>query len=218
MKILRGGKNVKKKKKWIKWTILIVIVALAACWLLFFSKTTQSAAYTKMQTVQGDMMTYYNFDGVVHAKRMQTVAATSADRVKTVYVSQNQMVSEGDKLYKTENGETVRAGIDGEITGLFVSEGSVVSAGEVTAQIIDMSDLEVRLNVDEYDVGAIVPGMPGTIAPTSYSSTLSRTSRSDMSMICAVTSPAETTLPSLTNRPVISPSMPARTVSPFSVL
>ena len=153
----------KKKKKWLVRVILLLAFALIACWLLFFSKTTQSAAYKEMQTVQGSLTTYYNFDGTVHAKRMQTIAASAADTVKTVYVRQNEAVKEGDKLYKTEGGETVRAGIDGEVTGLYVTPGDVIAAGKTTVQIIDMDDLEVHLNVDEYDVQAIVPGAPAEI-------------------------------------------------------
>lgn len=45
----------------------------------------------------------------------------------------------------------------GEVTGLYIEEGSVVSAGETTAQIIDMSSLEAELKVDEYDVAAVTP-------------------------------------------------------------
>ncbi|MBR5225930.1 MAG: HlyD family efflux transporter periplasmic adaptor subunit [Clostridia bacterium] len=153
----------KKKKKWLLRGILLLAFALIACWLLFFSRTTQSAAYNEVITTQGSLTTYYNFDGVVHAKRRQTIAASAADTIKTVYVSQNQQVKEGDKLYKTEGGETIRAGIDGEVTGLYVTAGGVLAAGETTVQIIDMSDLEVRLNVDEYDVQAIVPGAPAEI-------------------------------------------------------
>lgn len=155
--------DVKKKRKWLRRVILLLVLALVGGWMLLVSRSTQSAAYTQMQSTQGDLTTYYNFDGVVYAKRMQTIAASAADTVKTVYVIQNQQVSEGDKLYKTESGDTVRAGIDGEITGLFVTEGDVVAVGETTAQIIDMDDLEVRLNVDEYDVQAIVPGTAAQI-------------------------------------------------------
>lgn len=171
----KEAKYVKKKRKWLLWVVLLLIVVLVACWLLFFSKTTQSAAYTRMQATQGDLTTYYNFDGVVHAKRMQTISASAADTVKTVYVSQNQQVSEGDKLYKTEGGETVRAGIDGEVTGLYVTVGDVVAAGETTAQLIDMSDLEVQLNVDEYDVRAIVPGADAQVTVLALDRALSGT-------------------------------------------
>lgn len=152
----------KRKKKWLRWVIVLLVSAAIGC-ALMLSRSTQSAAYTQMQSVQGNLVTYYNFDGVVHAKRMQTITASAPDTVKTIYVSQNQQVNEGDKLYKTEGGETVRAGIDGEVTGLYVTKGDVIAAGETTAQIIDMDDLEVQLNVDEYDVKAIVPGTAAEI-------------------------------------------------------
>ena len=158
--------GVKKKNKWLKrlkWVLVLAVLALGAVWFGFFSNSTKSAAYNEMTTTMGSLTTYYNFDGVVYAKRMQTITASAPDTVKTVYVKQNAQVKEGDKLYKTEGGETVRAGIDGEITGLYVTPGDVIAAGKTTAQIIDMDDLEVRLNVDEYDVRAIVPGAQAEI-------------------------------------------------------
>lgn len=172
---LQGGISVKKRRKWLKWVILALVVLAVAAWFGVFSKATQSAAYNEVQTTMGSLTTYYNFDGVVHAKRTQTIAASAPDTVKTVYVEQNQQVEEGDKLYKTEGGETVRAGIDGEVTGLFVTQGSVLAAGEKAVQIIDMSDLEVRLNVDEYDVQAIVPGAPAEITVLAMDSVFSGT-------------------------------------------
>ena len=156
----------KKKNKvwrWIKWLLVLAVLALLAGGFILFSSSTQSATYKEMTTTMGSLTTYYNFDGVVYAKRTQTIAASAPDTVKTVYVAQNAQVEEGDKLYKTEGGETVRAGIDGEITGLYVTPGDVIAAGEMTVQIIDMDDLEVRLNVDEYDVRAIVPGAQAEI-------------------------------------------------------
>ncbi len=153
----------KKKRKWIFLAILILLAGAVAGWLLLVPKAATSAAYKKVQVTQGDLTTYYNFDGVVYAKKTQTVSAGAADIVKTVYVTQNQQVKKDDKLYKTEGGITVRADIAGEVTGLYVAEGDVIAAGEKTVEIIDMDDLEVRVNVDEYDVGAIVPGAPAQV-------------------------------------------------------
>lgn len=150
----------KKKRKWIKWVILAVIVLLVAMWLILVNRTSESVAYSQMTAQQGDLTTYYNFDGIVHAKRSQTITAQAADTVKTVYVAQNAQVKKDDRLYKTESGLTVRAGIDGEVTGLYVHEGDVIAAGEKTAEIMDLDDLEVRLSVDEYDVAAMIPGTP----------------------------------------------------------
>ena len=150
----------KKKRKWIKWVILAAIVLLVAMWLILVNRTSESIAYSQMTAQQGDLTTYFNFDGIVHAKRSQTITAQAADTVKTVYVAQNAQVKKDDRLYKTESGLTVRAGIDGEVTGLYVHEGDVIAAGEKTAEIMDLDDLEVRLSVDEYDVAAMIPGTP----------------------------------------------------------
>ena len=150
----------KKKRKWIKWVILAAIVLLVAMWLILVNRTSESVAYSQMTAQQGDLTTYFNFDGIVHAKRSQTITAQAADTVKTVYVAQNAQVKKDDRLYKTESGLTVRAGIDGEVTGLYVHEGDVIAAGEKTAEIMDLDDLEVRLSVDEYDVAAMIPGTP----------------------------------------------------------
>ena len=154
----------KKKKKWLKWVIILAIAAVFAAWLMMFSKGTQSAVYTDVQAVTGNLETYYNFDGLVKAKRTQTITSAQAGTVRTVYVRQNEQVKKGAKLYRLDDGETVQADMDGEVTGLYIEEGSVVSAGETTAQIIDMSSLEVELKVDEYDVAAVTPGMPVQIS------------------------------------------------------
>lgn len=150
----------KKKRKWIKWVILAAVVLLIVAWMMLFNKTSESIAYSQMTAQQGDLTTYFNFDGTVRAKRSQTIAAQAADTVKTVYVAQNAQVKKDDRLYKTESGLTVRAGIDGEVTGLYVHEGDVIAAGEKTAEIMDLDGLEVRLSVDEYDVAAMTPGTP----------------------------------------------------------
>ena len=150
----------KKKRKWIKWVILAAVVLLIVAWMMLFNKTSESIAYSQMTAQQGDLTTYFNFDGTVRAKRSQTITAQAADTVKTVYVAQNAQVKKDDRLYKTESGLTVRAGIDGEVTGLYVHEGDVIAAEEKTAEIMDLDDLEVRLSVDEYDVAAIIPGTP----------------------------------------------------------
>ncbi len=154
----------KKKKKWLKWVIVLAIAVVFAAWLMIFSKGTQSAVYTDVQAVTGDLETYYNFDGLVKAKHTQTITSAQAGTVRTVYVRQNEQVKKGAKLYRLDDGETVQADMAGEVTGLYIEEGSVVSAGETTAQIIDMSSLEAELKVDEYDVAAVTPGMPVQIS------------------------------------------------------
>lgn len=82
----------KKKKKWLKWVIVLAIAVVFAAWLMIFSKGTQSAVYTDVQAVTGDLETYYNFDGLVKAKHTQTITSAQAGTVRTVYVRQNEQV------------------------------------------------------------------------------------------------------------------------------
>ena len=148
----------RKKRKWIKWVILLLVLAAAVVGYTKLSGRTQSTGYREESVTSGSLTTYYNFDGLVHAPGVQTITAGASDKVERVYVTQNQMVKDGDRLYATQSGGVVRADMDGELTGLYVGVGDVLCAGQTTAQIIDMSRLEVRLNVDEYDVGAVTPG------------------------------------------------------------
>lgn len=147
-----------KRKKWIKWAILLAAAAAAAVWLGLMGGKGDAAAYNETVVQLGSLTTYYHFDGVVHAKRSQTITAQAADTVRSVYVVQNQQVRKGDRLYRTDGGETVKAEIDGEVTGLYIYEGDVIAAGAKTAEIIDLENLEVQLSVDEYDVGAMTKG------------------------------------------------------------
>lgn len=155
--------RVKKKRKWLRWVILLVIAAVVGVFIYSMSETTQSVAYNQYPVTSGDLTTYYNFDGLVKAGRMQTITAAGADTVKTVYAQQNSVVKEGDRICRLESGETIRADIDGEVTNLPISEGDVIAAGSVLCEIIDMTRLEVELNVDEYDVGAVKPGVEAQI-------------------------------------------------------
>lgn len=148
----------KRKRKWIKWAVLAVVVLAIAGWLWAVSKTSQEVAYTQVPVTTGSITTYYNFDGLVRAGRVQTVNAGAAGTVRTVYVSENQQVKKGDRLYRMEDGTTVEADIAGEVTSLPIAAGDVVTAGQKTCEIIDMSRLKVELSVDEYDVGAVTPG------------------------------------------------------------
>ena len=151
-----------KKKKWIKWLILLLI-AIAAVVGVSTQKGTKTASYTEVSAQKGDLTTYYNFDGLVYAAREQTLISNASGTVETVYVVQNQKVEKGDQIYRLAGRGVVKADIDGEVTGLYIAEDDYITAGSVVVKITDMDRLEVRLDVDEYDVHAMTPGTPASI-------------------------------------------------------
>lgn len=151
-----------KKKKWIKWLILLLI-AIAAVVGVSAQKGTKTASYTEVSAQKGDLTTYYNFDGLVYAAREQTLISNASGTVETVYVVQNQKVEKGDQIYRLAGRGVVKADIDGEVTGLYIAEDDYITAGSVVVKITDMDRLEARLEVDEYDVHAMTPGTPASI-------------------------------------------------------
>ena len=154
----------KKKRKWIKWVVLAIIALAVILWLVLLNSASREIAYTEMPVTIGDVETYYNFDGLVHAPHTQTLVSPAADTVSAVYVRQNQRVEAGDRILKLKGGEVIKADIGGEVTSLGVAKDDAVTAGQALCQIIDMDRLEIRLNVDEYDVGAVTPGAQAEVA------------------------------------------------------
>ena len=191
----------KKKRKWIKWVILAILALVVVLWLLLMGSASKEIAYTEMPVTVGDVETYYNFDGLVHAPHTQTLVSPTADTVAAVYVQQNQQVKAGDRILKLKGGEVVKADIGGEVTSLNVAKDDAVTAGQALCQIIDMDRLEIRLNVDEYDVGAVTPGTQAEVTvlatETTYTGTVTAldkngTASGDLSYYTATVALSET--------------------------
>ena len=165
-----------KKKRPVKWIVLIVVVlALAAGTLM---RPSEGAMYAEAQVTRGDISTTYSFTGSLEATRTQTVAATAPDRVKDVYVSVNQTVEKGDRLLRLAGGEVMKADMDGEIISLSVEEDDMVAAGSVLAVVMDIGRMEAKVSVDEYDAEAIEPGREVSVTVNALDETVNGTIKS----------------------------------------
>lgn len=165
-----------KKKRALRWIILLLIVLAAVGWM--FLKPDTNAAYSQTQVTTGDIRTTYSFTGSIVAPRSQTAAAGMPAKIKEVYVEANQMVEEGDRLIKLDSGETVRAEIDGEVALLNVRKDDLVNAGSVLAVIMDTDLLEAEILVDEYDVDAIELGKEVSVTVNALGETCTGTIKS----------------------------------------
>lgn len=134
---------------------LVLVLALAAVWLVLRPREEVSESTT---AYRGTIETYYNFEGSVTAPGQQIISAAAPDTVREVYVSPNAQVKKDDRLLKLENGGVVRADRAGEVTGLFVRAEDTVSAGQTLLHIVDLTQLEMEVKVDEYDIPAIELG------------------------------------------------------------
>lgn len=144
----------KKKRKWLLIVLALAIVIVAGAALL----SPRGEAFSTVTAYKGSIETYYNFEGNVTAPGQQTITASAPDTVREVYVQANAQVQKDDRLFKLENGGTVRADRAGEVTSLSVHADDTVTAGQTLAQIVDLDRLEMQVKVDEYDISAIELG------------------------------------------------------------
>lgn len=175
--VIMGGYPMKaKKRKPIKWVILLVVVlALAAGALM---RPTDASLYAETQVTRGEISTTYSFTGSLSATRSQTVAAVTVDRVKDVYVEANAKVEEGDRLVRLSTGEVIKAEIDGEVVSLNVEEDDPVAAGSVLMVIMDVDRMEAKISIDEYDAEAIELGREVSVTVNALDETVPGTIRS----------------------------------------
>ncbi|MFZ3220006.1 MAG: biotin/lipoyl-binding protein, partial [Rhodoferax sp.] len=117
-------------KRWLKWIVIGVVVALLAAGVLraLSARKTQKAALEAQQVAQ---------------KTQATVELTPADLlvVKTLDLSQGLAIS---GPLKAVNSAVVKARVAGELQGLTVREGDVVKAGQVIARV-ESTEFQARV-------------------------------------------------------------------------
>jgi multidrug efflux pump subunit AcrA (membrane-fusion protein) len=141
-----------------KWILLCLAAAAIAEFAAVFLLRPAPAAYDSVQARLGGITTYYTFSGNVRAKKRQTVVSGRMMQIADVHVSEGDRVAEGDALLTSTDGETIAAKISGEVSEIRVESGDQVISGKTLMQIIDSSRLEIRVNVDEYDLPALKVG------------------------------------------------------------
>jgi HlyD family secretion protein len=86
-----------------------------------------------------------------------------------------QDVKAGDKLIRLSNGETLEANFDGKVNLLNVEKGDSVSMGQELIQIVDFTNMQVTMRVDEYDIAAIAVGQECRVTVTALGTTFNST-------------------------------------------
>lgn len=100
------------------------------------------------------------------AKEQRKLAlSSSSNSIDNAKISADQTVTRMGLDDALENIEkcTVVASVDGTVTAVYVTEGESNAVGNMLFVIEDLSDLELKTTVKEYDVGLLSVGMPVTI-------------------------------------------------------
>ncbi|MCY8235211.1 efflux RND transporter periplasmic adaptor subunit [Priestia endophytica] len=125
-------------KKWIIGSVLVATVG-GGSWFFLHNEEQPQMATASVQTStvrKGDLEVNVTGSGSVTTITDQDVtAANTLLGVKSVSVVSGESVSKGDTLLIFENGETITAPFDGEITAVKVTSASSVSEGTILLRI-----------------------------------------------------------------------------------
>ncbi|AET66319.1 hypothetical protein Desor_0624 [Desulfosporosinus orientis DSM 765] len=123
----------------------------------------QKINYTEVKPVIGELSTNYSFSGSVEAKNRQTVLADKTMQINEIKVQEGEQVTPDTDLMITTMGEKMRPEISGEVTTIYTEENAQLMPGSKLADIVDYSDLQLKVQVDEYDLAAVSKDKEATI-------------------------------------------------------
>lgn len=144
----------KTKRRIVIGIITIAVVSIVAALILRPVPVSYESATAKV----GDITTYYSFSGNVETKNRQTVTAEKVMQISDIQVADGELVEEGTVLFKTTFGDSIKSKISGEIASLNVEENAQVMAGAKLLEVVDYSNLEINVKVDESDIAALATG------------------------------------------------------------
>lgn len=170
-------KKRKNRKKW-PWIILLILIA-ALVWFFLSLGSRVAGSYEAETAQRRDIATYYSFSGNLTPITDKIQTAKDTLKVKEVYVKEGEVVVAGQPLLRGVDGTRVLAQESGTIEALYVDPDDQLQAGTQIAQIVDYDTLEITVDVDEYDIGALSTGKQGTV----YLNALNRNATGQVSEI-----------------------------------
>lgn len=150
----------KKRRGWIVTLIVLAAVVVAATVLLNGSRGVQ---YAEATATMGDITTYFSFSGSIDVNSSLTVTAPADATVSEVYVRANSVVPKNARLMRLSDGSVIKTDIAGEVTALDVVPDGAVKAGDMLAEIMDLSTMKATFQVDEFDISAVEIGKTALI-------------------------------------------------------
>lgn len=148
-----------KKKSKVGRIIGVSIVLVLAVLIAFPMLSANTAsAYSEITAKKGNIETYYTFSGNVESKNTQNVLADKIMQISEIEVKEGQKVKKDSVLFKTTQGEEIKAKVAGTVSAIHVEEDDAVMTGSPLCEIIDFDHLQITIKVDEYDLSSVSIG------------------------------------------------------------
>ncbi|KNZ43065.1 efflux RND transporter periplasmic adaptor subunit [Acetobacterium bakii] len=141
--------------------VVIVIGGLLGFQLLGNQPDDQFSAY---QPAIENIVNDNRFTGVIESQSREEIMAAGSQEIYEFYVSEGDLVEEDTDLYETSAGEVISATVSGEVAEIYFEEDDTVPAGAKVMDIVDYTNLQVSIKVDEYQLSSIAVGSPVTIS------------------------------------------------------
>ena len=165
---MRKNRPAGKKRRILRRVLALAVIAAAGAlaWnvLAPMMSDQQTPRYTGFTVTRGDIATEKSFSATISVKNSQTITnTTGAAAIRELYVAAGQEVKKGDKLMKLDNGTVLEAGLDGVVNELRFAAGDWLWQNVQLVQICDLTNLQVALSVDEFDVENVAAGQSCTV-------------------------------------------------------
>lgn len=149
----------KKKNKKTKWvTALVFVGLLAVIGVAPLFVQNQGKSDEKIKVENESLTSYYTFSGTIEAKERRSVRSESNIQINEIKVEKGDSVKKGDVLLSTSTGQNVKAPLNGEVSEVLAEENQQVMVGTELFKIVNYSDLQLSMKVDEHDLKTVSEG------------------------------------------------------------
>ncbi len=128
-------------------------------------------SYDGYTASRGTISNALSYTGSLQLVNSQTCAASSACKVREVYVAVGDLVKEGDRLVRLSSGETLKADFDGRVNKVDVEKGDEVKAGDPLVQVADFGRMRVSFRIGEGDINEVSLGQACRVTVSSVGAT-----------------------------------------------
>jgi HlyD family secretion protein len=165
-----------KKKKGKRWMVIAALALVIVFAVLLFNRNNQAtAAFTQEIAATGSITSYYSFSGHIKVENSQSITATAPVTIREIYVREGNYVNKTDRVLRTSDGVTIKAGVSGEVERLHVAKDDEVQPGDPLIDIVDFDHMAIEIRVDEFDVTAVNVGESALVTVNALGETFETT-------------------------------------------